>query len=38
VRLDKGTLQPLFLKNKSYAFKVLEGIAQEVEVDAEDAA
>jgi hypothetical protein len=38
VRVDRGTTRPLFLKSKSYRFKVLEGIAQEVEVDTEDAA
>jgi hypothetical protein len=37
IRIDKGDTKPLFLKNKSYYFKVLEGIAQENEVDLEDA-
>lgn len=37
VRVDRGTMTPLFLKSKSYRFKVLEGIAQEIEVDMEDA-
>lgn len=37
VRVDRGTVTPLFLKSKSYRFRVLEGIAQELEVDLEDA-
>lgn len=36
VRADRNTLTPLFLKSKSYAFKVLEGIISEKEVDIED--
>lgn len=36
VRVDNGQTQPLFLKHKSYAFKVAEGIAAEKEVDVED--
>lgn len=37
VRVDRGTQTPLFLKSKSYVFKVMEGIASEKEVDTEDA-
>lgn len=37
VRVDNGHQTPQFYKNKSYAFKVLEGIAKEVEPDLEDA-
>lgn len=37
IRVDKGTPVPVFYKNKSYAFRVLEGIAKENEVDLEDA-
>jgi hypothetical protein len=37
VRVDRGTLTPLFLKSKSFVFKVMEGIASEKEVDVEDA-
>jgi len=37
VRCDHGTNIPMFYKNKSYAFKVLEGIAKENEIDIEDA-
>lgn len=36
VRADRNTLTPLFLKSKSYTFKVLEGIISEKEVDIED--
>lgn len=38
IRVDRKTLTPLFLKSKSFRFKVLEGIAQEKEenVDLED--
>lgn len=36
LRLDRGTTTPLFLKNKSYAFKVLEGLVKEDEVDTEE--
>lgn len=38
VRVDRGTLTPLFLKSKNFYFKVMEGIASEKEVDVEDAA
>ncbi|WGH49778.1 putative RNA ligase [Alishewanella phage vB_AspM_Slickus01] len=37
IRVDRGGFNPLFLKNKSFYFKCLEGIAQENEVDEEDA-
>lgn len=37
VRVDTGKFNPLFLKNKSYVFKVMEGIAKENGVDEEDA-
>jgi hypothetical protein len=37
VRVDRNTTTPLFLKSKSYRFKVMEGIIQEKEVDLEDA-
>lgn len=37
IRVDHTGMTPLFLKNKSYAFKVCEGIAKEVDVDTEDA-
>jgi hypothetical protein len=37
VRVDRGTTTPLFLKSKSFVFKCLEGIAQEIELDIEDA-
>lgn len=37
IRVDRGTLTPLFLKSKNFYFKCLEGIAQEQEVDLEDA-
>lgn len=36
VRCDCGGLTPKFFKNKSYAFKVMEGIISEKEVDIED--
>lgn len=36
VRVDNGEPTPLFLKNKSYAFKMLEGIASEKVVEIED--
>lgn len=38
IRVDHGTLVPKFYKNKSYAFKVMEGIFKEDNVDAEDSA
>jgi len=38
VRVDCSNPIPLFYKNKSFAFKVMEGIAKENEVDLEDAA
>lgn len=37
IRIDSDKTTPLFLKNKSWAFKVCEGIAKEEEVDTEDA-
>lgn len=37
VRVDNGRLVPKFYKSKSYAFRVLEGIANETTVDLEDA-
>jgi len=36
VRVDRWTQTPLFLKSKSYVFKVMEGIASEKEVDIEE--
>lgn len=33
IRADNGNLQPLFLKNKSYYFKVLESICEEVDIE-----
>lgn len=36
IRVDRETLVPLFLKSKSYFFKVMEGISTEKEVDVED--
>jgi hypothetical protein len=36
IRVDNADMKPLFLKNKSYLFKVMEGIASEKEVDIED--
>ena len=36
IRVDRNTLTPLFLKSKSYAFKVMEGLISEKEVDVED--
>lgn len=36
IRVDRNTLTPLFLKSKSYAFKLMEGIISEKEVDMED--
>lgn len=36
IRVDYHSFIPKFYKNKSYAFKVLEGIASEVEVDLEE--
>lgn len=38
VRVDHVNTTPLFLKNKSWAFKVMEGIFKESNVDLEDAA
>jgi hypothetical protein len=38
IRVDHGTLIPKFYKNKSYAFKVLEGIFKEDNEDVEDSA
>jgi hypothetical protein len=38
IRVDSGGLTPTFLKSKSYAFKVLEGIASEDTVEVEDLA
>lgn len=38
IRVDRGGLTPLFLKSKSFAFRVLEGIASDDSVDTEDAA
>ena len=37
IRVDNNKLTPDFYKNKSFAFKVLEGIVKEKEVDTEDA-
>jgi len=37
IRVDKGYNTPLFLKSKSYAFKVMEGIFKETNIDEEDA-
>lgn len=36
IRIDKSGLEPVFLKNKSYAFKVMEGIASEKGTDIEE--
>jgi len=36
LRVDHAGQRPRFYKNKSYAFKVMEGIAKEEEVDLED--
>ena len=36
IRVDSGSLTPKFYKSKSHAFKVMEGIAQESDVDLED--
>lgn len=36
VRVDRGTQTPLFLKNKSYIFKVLEGLVSDDAIDLED--
>lgn len=37
VRADRdGQKKPIFLKNKSFAFKVMEGICKETQVDMED--
>ena len=36
IRIDNERLKPRFLKNKSYPFKVLEGIFKEDNVDLED--
>tara|TARA_R110002126_G_scaffold34517_1_gene106802 strand:- start:2588 stop:3874 length:1287 start_codon:yes stop_codon:yes gene_type:complete len=36
IRIDNAEMKPIFLKNKSYLFKVMEGIASEKEVDIED--
>jgi hypothetical protein len=36
IRVDNGDTTPLFLKNKNFYFKVMEGIAQENSVDLED--
>lgn len=38
VRIDYKDQEPMFLKSKSFAFKVMEGIAKEEELDMEDAA
>lgn len=38
VRVDNGNTQPLFLKNKSYVFKIMEGITSEKVVEVEDEA
>jgi hypothetical protein len=38
VRVDYSTKTPLFLKYKSFPFKVLEGIAKDTQIDTEDAA
>lgn len=38
VRVDNGNKSPLFLKNKSYAFKIMEGIASEKVIEVEDEA
>lgn len=38
IRVDSGTLVPNFYKNKSYAFKVMEGIFKETNEDVEDSA
>lgn len=38
IRIDNGNTTPVFFKNKSYAFKVLEGIASEKTVEVEDEA
>lgn len=39
VRADReGQTKPIFLKNKSFAFKVMEGICKETQVDPEDEA
>lgn len=37
IRVDHGTLVPKFYKSKSYAFRVMEGIFKEDNVDLEDA-
>lgn len=37
IRADRGSQTPLFLKSKSFAFRVLEGIASDTSVDEEDA-
>lgn len=36
LRADRGTTTPLFLKSKSYAFKCMEGLVKEDEVDTEE--
>lgn len=36
VRVDCGNKRPVFYKNKSYAFRVMEGICRENEVDVEE--
>jgi hypothetical protein len=36
--VDYSTKTPLFLKYKSFPFKVLEGIAKDTQIDTEDAA
>lgn len=38
LRIETGKDVPMFVKSKSYAFKVMEGIASVTEVDTEDAA
>lgn len=36
IRADKGNLTPVFLKSKSTAFKIMEGIAHELQSNMED--
>ena len=36
VRIDCGNMRPIFYKNKSYAFRVMEGISREEVVDIEE--
>jgi hypothetical protein len=33
VRVDRGTLTPLFLKSKNFYFKCLEGLCAEADVE-----